>query len=138
MDRNQAIMSGYRRSKGKTRGKKQRREKEEKQNTITETTTNIDLRRRVQVDVKPDWMKNIRVVRGLTDVDECDIDSHQPPKSKRTYLGYKIVSQAMTGFDGFKYQEKGRYKHERLMHLCTAGFHFSPESIAMFALCYVS
>jgi hypothetical protein len=113
------IVSGYR--KKKKRG--------QKRNDVLQT--NIDLQRMVQVDIKPEWMKDIRVVRGLTDSQQNEHSHTQDDKSKskRIYTGYKLTSSTMTGVNGFQYKENRRYHHTGHLELCFGGFHFSPDPL---------
>ena len=114
------IMSDYTKRKNKKRGQK----------TSTKDKTNIDLARQVRVDVKPEWMKNMRVVRGLTSHQRRAIRGYMRDV---TYSGFKIVSRDLQGLDGFQYKVGERYEHKQDLVLCSSGFHFSPDPLQCLA-----
>jgi hypothetical protein len=125
MNTSKLIVASYcRRRRGKKSQKRGQKTRD------PETTTAIDLRARVQVDCKPDWMKDMRVVRGLTDDDQSRIFDE-----RNVYSGYKIVSATMQGMGGFKYKQNYRYTHAGS---CSSGFHFSadPLQCLRYAFCH--
>ena len=110
------IMSDY------TKRKKKRGQK---------TKTNIDLARQVRVDIKPEWMKNMRVVRDLTYHQRRDIRGNARDV---TYSGFKIVSRDLQGLDGFQYIVGERYKRQTTFVVVSLRFSFFTGSTTMFGL----
>lgn len=86
----------------------------------------IDLEAKLRVDLKPEWMKNLRVVRELNNVEIDSMSSDASMSRDATYKGFKLMSNNMTGIHGFQYSNGCRtYEHVGEIRLCSSGFHFS-------------
>jgi hypothetical protein len=138
MNTNRTIASSYCARRGRSKKKKlgqktiipksvpgislqNEKEKEKEKEQEKET---IDLKKLVQVDLRPDWMKDLRVVKGLTLRDQYMIQSVWT-----RYSGYKITSRSMQGVHGFKYELGRQYSQSKPVELCISGFHFSPDPL---------
>jgi hypothetical protein len=124
MNSSRAITSYY--SKGKRNCKSQKADKnkrgfKKKQEKQLKMSRTIDLWKKVQVDVKPEWMNDMRVVRII-----------KGPVQKlrnKNVSGYKIVSCDSQGLNKFQYSVGDHFTHNGDIKLCSSGFHFSVDPL---------
>jgi hypothetical protein len=112
-----AIVSAYR---SRRLSKKRQRKSQDKDKKKRGQIIASDEAKKTNVDLNPDWIKNMRIVHDST----YTWESYSPVR------GFKLVSNLMRSFNGYQYAVGNEYEHPTWdIKLCRSGFHFSLDPL---------